>query len=175
MSAELSRGQDIPLRTGDGDGLVRIRMGLGWRAARRRSLLDRLFPGRDGIDLDASAVLFSDGRAEDVVYFHKLSSDDGSVRHSGDSLTGGAGAEDDEAIVVDLGRVPAAVDQIVFTVNSFTGRRFSEVGQAFCRLVDETTGRELARFTLAGGGAHTGQVMAKVARGGGGGGGGDRG
>ncbi len=38
-------------------------------------------------------------------------------------------------------------------MNSFTGQTFQEVQNAFCRLVDETNGQELARYTLAGGGA----------------------
>ncbi len=37
---------------------------------------------------------------------------------------------------------------------------------AFCRLVDEQTGGELARYTLSGGGAYTAQIMAKLHRGG---------
>lgn len=36
--------------------------------------------------------------------------------------------------------MPAHIDQIVFTVNSFTGQTFAEVQNAFCRLVDETNG-----------------------------------
>ncbi|MFE4646336.1 TerD family protein, partial [Streptomyces sp. NPDC056730] len=91
------------------------------------------------------------------------------VRHTGDNRVGGAGqGGDDESIVVDLQRVPVHVDQIVFTVNSFTGQTFEEVDNAFCRLVDETSGQELTRYTLAGGGKHTAQVMAKVYRSGGG-------
>ncbi len=70
-------------------------------------------------------------------------------------------------ILVDLGQVPDRVDQIVFTVNSFTGQTFAEVENAFCRLVDETTGQELARYTLSGGGTHTAQIMAKLHRDGG--------
>ena len=35
---------------------------------------------------------------------------------------------------------------------------------AFCRLVDETNGTELARYTLTGGGPYTAQIMAKVHR-----------
>ena len=72
--------------------------------------------------------------------------------------------EDDESILVDLLQVPEHVNQIVFTVNSYTGQTFEEVQNAHCRLVDESTGQELARYSLTGGGAHTGQVMAKVQR-----------
>ncbi|CAL9425764.1 hypothetical protein SUDANB178_01923 [Streptomyces sp. enrichment culture] len=44
---------------------------------------------------------------------------------------------------------------------------FDEVDNAYCRLLDETTGAELARYTLSGGGSHTAQIMAKVCRTGG--------
>lgn len=162
----LSKGQGISLEKRDGGALTAVRMGLGWQAAKRRGL----FGSRTReIDLDASAVLFSEKNPVDVVFFRHLVSDDGSVTHTGDNLVGGAGqGEDDEAILVDLSRVPGHVDQIVFTVNSFTGQTFQEVANAFCRIVDETSGRELARYTLDGGGDYTAQIMAKVHRTGGG-------
>ncbi|MFE7860155.1 TerD family protein [Streptomyces sp. NPDC057403] len=164
MSVNLTKGQQISLSKSDGSALSAVRMGLGWQAAPRKGFLAKLAGPRD-IDLDASALLFSGGQLADVVFFQHLSSDDGSVRHLGDNLTGGAGAGgDDEVILVDLPRVPSHVDQIVFTVNSFTGQTFAEVQNAFCRLADETTGQELARYTLSGGGTHTAQIMAKLHR-----------
>ncbi|RSO09554.1 Tellurium resistance protein terZ [Streptomyces sp. WAC 06725] len=162
MSVNLSKGQGISLTKSDGGTLTAVRMGLGWRSAPRRGL----FGSRTReIDLDASAVLFADKQPMDVVFFQHLISDDGSVRHTGDNVVGGAGqGGDDEAILVDLARVPVHIDQIVFTVNSFTGQTFTEVQDAFCRLVDETTGQELARYTLTGGGDYTAQIMSKVHR-----------
>lgn len=166
MSINLSKGQQISLSKSDGSTLTSVRMGLGWQAAPRKGFLAKL-TARE-IDLDASAVLFASGQIADVVFFQQLTSSDGSVRHTGDNLTGGAGAGgDDESILVDLARVPAHIDQIVFTVNSFTGQTFAEVQNAFCRLLDETTGAELARYTLTGGGPNTAQIMAKVHRTGG--------
>ena len=168
MSVNLAKGQQISLSKSDGSALNSARMGLGWQAAQRKGFLAKLAGPRE-IDLDASALLFAGRELADVVYFQHLTSNDGSVRHTGDNLTGGAGAGgDDEAILVDLGRVPAHVDQIVFTVNSFTGQTFAEVQNAFCRLIDETTGQELARYTLSGGGNSTAQIMAKLHRTGGG-------
>jgi tellurium resistance protein TerZ len=167
MSVNMSKGQQISLSKSDGTALTSVRMGLGWQAAHRKGLFAKLTGNRE-IDLDASAVLFASGQMADVVFFQHLVSDDGSVRHTGDNLTGGAGAGgDDETILVDLARIPEHIDQIVFTVNSFTGQTFAEVQNAFCRLVDETTGAELARYTLTGGGNHTAQIMAKVHRTGG--------
>ncbi|MFF2926509.1 TerD family protein [Streptomyces celluloflavus] len=166
MSVNLSKGQGISLEKSGGGTLTAVRMGLGWRSAPRRGL----FRSRTReIDLDASAVLFADQNPIDVVFFQHLVSNDGSLRHTGDNLVGGAGqGGDDEAILVDLARVPVHIDQIVFLVNSFTGQTFAEVQDAFCRLVDETTGQELARYTLTGGGDYTAQIMAKVHRVGGG-------
>ncbi|MCT2589170.1 TerD family protein [Streptomyces sp. N2-109] len=166
MGVTLTKGQQISLEKTGGPGLSVVRMGLGWQAAPRKGFLAKL-RARE-IDLDASAVLFAEGKAVDVVFFQHLVSDDGSVRHTGDNLVGGAGqGGDDESILVDLSRVPVHVEQIVFTVNSFTGQTFAEVENAFCRLIDENTGQELARYTLSGGGAYTAQIMAKVHRSGG--------
>ncbi|MFI9584322.1 TerD family protein [Streptomyces sp. NPDC052236] len=163
MSVNLSKGQQISLSKSDGGALSVVRMGLGWQSAPRKGFLARM-TARE-IDLDASAVLFADKKPVDVVFFQHLVSDDGSVRHTGDNLVGGAGqGGDDESVIVDLQRVPVHVDQIIFTVNSFTGQTFAEVQNAFCRLVDETNGQELARYTLTGGGTATAQIMAKVYR-----------
>ncbi|MCZ7413646.1 MULTISPECIES: TerD family protein [unclassified Streptomyces] len=162
MTVNLSKGQAISLEKTGGGSLSAVRMGLGWRSAARRGLFGRR---SKEIDLDASAVLFAGQQPVDVVFFRHLKSDDGSVTHTGDNLVGGVGeGGDDEAILVDLHRVPVHVDQIVFTVNSFTGQTFAEVENAFCRLLDETTATELARYTLTGGGAYTAQIMAKVHR-----------
>ncbi|MFD6885550.1 TerD family protein [Streptomyces sp. NPDC059957] len=163
MGINLSKGQQISLEKSGGGTLSVVRMGLGWQAAPRKGFLARL-TARE-IDLDASAVLFAGKEPVDVVFFQQLVSKDGSVRHTGDNLVGGAGqGGDDESILVDLARVPVHVDQIVFTVNSFTGQTFAEVENAFCRLIDESNGQELARYTLSGGGKYTAQVMAKVHR-----------
>ncbi|MFE7855705.1 TerD family protein [Streptomyces sp. NPDC057403] len=164
MSVNLNKGQQISLSKYDGTALSAVRMGLGWQAAQRKGFLAKVAGTRE-IDLDASALLFAGGQMVDVVFFQHLVSQDGSVRHLGDNLVGGTGAGgDDEVILVDLGRVPGHVDQIVLTVNSFTGQTFAEVQNAFCRLVDDTTGQELARYTLSGGGAYTAQIMAKLYR-----------
>ncbi|MGK4580643.1 TerD family protein [Kitasatospora sp. HPMI-4] len=162
MSVNLAKGQRVSLQKGSGETLSLVRMGLGWEAAPRRGLFGLR---RREIDLDASALLYAERTPSDVVFFQHLSSNDGSVRHTGDNLVGGVGSgDDDESIMVDLTRVPAHITQIVFTVSSYTGQTFAEVRNAHCRLVDESTGRELARYELTGGGPHTGQIMAKVFR-----------
>jgi tellurium resistance protein TerZ len=157
----LAKGQKVSL-TKAGGTLTKVRMGLGWDAAAKKGLFGRM--RAQSIDLDASALLFdARGALVDQVWFQQLTSKDGSVRHTGDNLTG-AGEGDDESIKVDLAAVPAQVQTLVFTVNSFTGQDFSQIQNAFCRLIDESTGAEIARYDLTGSGPHTAQIMAKVAR-----------
>ncbi|MFN2562316.1 MAG: TerD family protein [Jatrophihabitans sp.] len=162
MSVSLSKGQKVSLSKEGGAGLTKVRMGLGWDAAAVKGLFGR--KRAQTIDLDASALLFdAAGVLVDQVWFQQLTSKDGSVQHTGDNLTG-AGEGDDESIRVDLSRVPAQVRTLVFTVNSFTGQDFSQIENAFCRLVDDTSDSEIARYELTGSGSHTAQIMAKVAR-----------
>lgn len=132
----------------------KVRMGLGWDPA----------PGRARIDLDASCIAFDATRnVVATCWFLKLSILDGAVAHSGDNLTG-EGEGDDEAIVVDLGRLPDKVVGLVFTVNSFSGQKFTDVSRAFCRLVDAGTNAEMVRFELSDSNPSTGVLMCKMVR-----------
>jgi tellurium resistance protein TerZ len=161
VTINLTKGQKVSLAKRGGGTLTLVRMGLGWDAVKKRGL----FGSRSqSIDLDASALLFDASRnMVDAVWYRQLKSKDGAVQHTGDSLTG-EGEGDDESVIVDLTRLSPATTQIVFTVNSFSGQDFSQIANAFCRLIDETTNEELARYELSGAGQHTAQIMAKVSR-----------
>jgi tellurium resistance protein TerZ len=162
MSISLQKGQKVSLEKPGGGGLTRVKMGLGWDAVAKKGKFGR--SKAQTIDLDASCLLFdASGNLADSVWFRQLRSKDGSVLHTGDNLTG-EGEGDDEVINVDLASVPANVTQLVFTVNSFTGQDFTQIANAFCRLVDEGTGQEIARYELSEGGQHNAQIMAKVSR-----------
>ncbi|MFD8644949.1 TerD family protein [Streptomyces zaomyceticus] len=148
----LQKNQTVSLVKGGRPLLSQVKMGLGWEPAYR---------GKD-IDLDASVIAYGPQRNHlDSCYFGKLSILNGSVKHSGDNLTG-EGAGDDEVIVVDLGRLPADATGLVFTVNSFSGQKFTEVAKAYCRLIDAATGEELVRFDLTTAEPQTGVMMAKL-------------
>lgn len=168
MSISLTKGTSISLEKKTGGGLTKVKMGLGWDPAKSGGLLGGLFGGGGGsIDLDASVIMMDAAKnAVDTVWFRQLKSKDGSIKHSGDNLTGD-GDGDDESIFVDLSAVPANVDHLVFTVNSFRGQKFDEVDNAFARLVDEATGEEVCRFELREKGKHTGVIMASISRKGG--------
>ena len=163
MSVSLSKGQKINLEKEGGGALGKVTMGLGWDAIKTKGFLG--FGSKsEAVDLDASVVMFDEGnRPVDVIWFRQLRSKDGSVVHTGDNRTG-AGDGDDEQINVDLNAVPATVKSLVFTVNSFTGQTFSQVENAYCRLVDANNGQEVARFNLSVQGPHSAQIMAKVYR-----------
>ncbi|KVC70725.1 stress protein [Burkholderia ubonensis] len=165
MALTLSKNQSISLEKTAGTGLSNVSLGLGWDPVKPSGFLSRMLgSGNDSIDLDASCiVLDGDYTPIDVVWFRQLESKDGSIEHSGDNLTGD-GDGDDETIHVDLQRLPAKATHLVFTVNSFRGQTFDQVENAYCRILNETANKELARFNLAEKGRHTGVVMASLSR-----------
>ena len=162
MAVNLQKGQKISLEKEAGGTLTSVVMGLGWDVAKKKGLFG--FGREQSIDLDASCFIFDDNNNPiDPVYFGQLASRDGSVQHSGDNRTG-EGDGDDEQIAVALNRIPANVKTLVFTVSNYTGQNFSQVENAYCRLVDGQTGKEIARYDLSAQGNHTAQIMAKVYR-----------
>ena len=162
MAVNLQKGQKISLEKEAGGTLTSVVMGLGWDVAKKKGLFG--FGREQSIDLDASCFIFDDNNNPiDLVYFGQLASRDGSVQHSGDNRTG-EGDGDDEQIAVALNRIPANVKTLVFTVSNYTGQNFSQVENAYCRLVDGQTGKEIARYNLSAQGNHTAQIMAKLYR-----------
>jgi tellurium resistance protein TerZ len=162
MAINLQKGQKISLSKEAGGGtLTKIVMGLGWDAKKTKGFFGMGAKDQE-IDLDASCVLFDEAKQPlDAIFFGQLTSKDGSIKHTGDNRTG-AGDGDDEQIIVDLSRVPANVKSILFLVNSFTGQNFSQIENAFCRVVNGANNQELAKYDLTCNGAHTAMIMAKV-------------
>lgn len=161
MSVNLAKGQRISLAKSSGGPLTSVRMGLGWDAVKKRGLFGKR---TQEIDLDASCLVFSaQGERTDEVWFKQLRGKNGAIVHTGDNLTG-AGDGDDESIIVDLRALPADAHTLVFVVNSYSGQDFSQIENAYCRLIDSTNEQEIARYELTGSGRHTAQVMAKVTR-----------
>jgi tellurium resistance protein TerD len=146
MSVSLSKGGNVSL-TKQAPGLTAALVGLGWDA--------RTTSGAD-FDLDASALLVdAAGRVlsdQHFVFFNNLTSPDGSVEHTGDNLTG-EGEGDDEAIKVDLARVPTDVDKIVFTVSIYDAesrrQSFGQVRNAYIRVVNQADSAEITRYDLS--------------------------
>ena len=122
-------------------------VGLGW---------DERSTDGSAFDLDASAFLLTaSGKVRgdaDFIFYNQLKSTDGSVEHTGDNRTG-QGDGDDEAMKVDLSKVPAEITKIAFTVtiHDADARRqnFGQVANAFIRVVNDVTGTEIVRYDLA--------------------------
>jgi len=150
----LRKNQTVSLVKGGKPLLSTVRMALGWAPAHRGK----------SIDLDASVIAYGPQRDHIATcYFGRLTIINGAIQHSGDNLTGQGGG-DDEAITVHLGGLPPEVTGLVFTVNSFSGQKFNQVTNAYCRLIDGGSGEELVRFDLTNAEPRTGVVMAKLIR-----------
>ena len=146
MSVSLTKGSNVSLSK-EVPGLSKVLVGLGWDAR-----------ATDGaaFDLDASAfVTGADGKVRsdrDFIFYNNLRTEDGSVEHTGDNLTG-VGEGDDESIKVSLGQLPADINKIVFTVtiHEAESRRqnFGMVTNAFVRVVNQEDNKEIARYDLS--------------------------
>lgn len=160
MSVNLQKGQKVDLTKGNA-GLRRVMVGLGWDEAQQpqsRGLFGGLLGGNKAQDIDCDAIAFlldSNGRIArkaDVVFFNNLRHDSGCVIHQGDNLTG-AGDGDDEQIMVDLSRLPAQYDRIVVLVSIYKAsernQHFGMIQNAFIRLVDADTNKELCIYNLS--------------------------
>jgi len=146
MAISLQKGGNVNLSK-EAPGLARLQVGLGWDVR-----------ATDGAPFDLDGVVFllnAAGKVRsdaDFIFYNNLKSADGSVTHSGDNRTG-AGDGDDEAVTIDLAKVPADVERIVVavTIHEADTRRqnFGMVGKAFVRCVNAGNNSEIARYDLS--------------------------
>lgn len=142
----LFKGQKIDLTKGN-PKLSKVLVGLGWDTKK--------YDGGYDFDLDAAAFLLGkNGKVQsdyDFVFYNNLRHNSGAVQHMGDNLTG-AGEGDDEQIKIDLGKIPADIEKIAFTVTIHEAdtrrQNFGQVSNAFIRIVDESNNKELIRYDL---------------------------
>ena len=145
MAISLNKGGNLSLSKTD-PSLNQVLIGLGWDA---RATDDADF------DLDASAFLLAANdkvRGEtDFIFYNQTRSPEGSVEHTGDNRTG-EGDGDDEAVKINLAKVPADVQKIAITVTIHDaenrGQNFGQVQNAFIRVVNDQTNVEIVRFDL---------------------------
>lgn len=146
MAISLSKGGNVSLDKED-PGIETVTVGLGWDT--------RATDGAE-FDLDASCfMLGANGKVRsdsDFIFYNNLNSADGSVQHTGDNRTG-AGEGDDEAINVNLVKLPPDVQKLAIaaTIHEADKRRqnFGMVQNAYIRVVNSKTGKEVARFDLS--------------------------
>lgn len=149
MGVNLAKGQRVSLDKNMNMALI----GLGWDTNR--------YDGGKDFDLDASAFLLNaDGKVrkdEDFIFYGNLKSSDGSVRHTGDNLTG-EGEGDDEVLIIDFSKVPTDIQKIAITVTIYDaparGQNFGQVSNAYVRVArmaneNDMVGTEVLKFDLA--------------------------
>ncbi len=149
MAISLRKGQKVDLTKGN-PSLTKILVGLGWK--------ENKYDGGYDFDLDAAAFLLgANGKVnsdDDFVFYNNLKHVSGAVEHMGDELKGGGEGdeEDQEQIKIDLAAVPANVEKIDFTVTIYEAderkQTFGQVTDAYIRVVDDATGKELIRYDL---------------------------
>lgn len=155
MSFEVTKGGSFDINK----AVAAIYAGAGWDVG-------------DNVDVDLNVIAISKGKVVDthvlswcnspqynkkdaklVVDGQKFKTVDGSMRHTGDNLTG-VGRGDDEGVVVDLNTLPSSIDELAFWVTIYDaanrGQDFGMVKNAFIRVVDgeNPNGTEIARYNL---------------------------
>ncbi|MEA5518339.1 TerD family protein [Limnoraphis robusta] len=164
MAINLKKGQSIVLDKSEYD-LSRLTMGLGWDVAKPKGLIEGLLGKTVDFDLDGYALLLGRNNKlknykEDVIYYAHLQSNDKTVVHSGDNLTG-EGHGDDEQIFLYLNSLPEVYERIVLGVNIYEGvarkQNFGMIENAFVRAVD-AAGIEIARYSLSGEPSYDGKI-----------------
>ena len=142
MAISLVKGQKIDI------GLSKISVGLGWNPNEGT--------GHD-FDLDASAFMINANRIipEDnyFIFYGNIDSPDGALHHTGDDPTGGNSADgDDETIQVDISKINADIQEILFvvTIHDAAARKqnFGQVRNSYIRIVDDATNQEIAKYEL---------------------------
>ena len=115
----------------------KINVGLGWD-----------FDSNETYDLDASVTGFNEcNEPIESIYYSHLNGLGGSVHHFGDNLTG-VGDGDDEVISINLKKVPEKVISLAVTVNSYKKNSLIKAKQAFIRLFETDSKREIGKFVL---------------------------
>ena len=164
MAINLEKGQRINLEKGNGTKLQNVCVGINWGAIVKKGLFG-LGTIKEAVDLDASCALFNDQKQlEEVIYFGNLRSKNGSVRHSGDDLTGdmdGDDGMDNEIITLELPALPATTAYVAFMLNSFRGQDFGAIPFASIRIYEGTPTRVnevFAKYDIAHGAGFAGHV-----------------
>ncbi|MCU0432668.1 MAG: TerD family protein [Bacteroidia bacterium] len=142
MAINLQKGQKVDI------SLSNLSVGLGWNPNEGT--------GND-FDLDASAFMLNANRMipseGHFIFYNQPDSPDTALHHTGDDPTGGNSAEgDDETIMVNLQKVSADIQEILFvvTIHNADERRqnFGQVRNSYIRIVDNNNGSEICKYEL---------------------------
>lgn len=142
----MQKGDEIVLEKLDAS-MKRVRIGVGWDAPAE----NQGFP----VDIDLSAFILSPHgkvrRDTDFIFYNNLETDEGAIKHTGDSTEGDADG-DDEVVEIDLDAMGFDVEKIAFAVTIHNAEErqqtFGLVKDAYIRIINKDTGAEVAHFDL---------------------------
>ncbi|OBZ13838.1 MULTISPECIES: TerD family protein [Bacillales] len=142
MELALMKGQKADI-TKNNPSYRNLIVGMGWNSAA-------------GIDVDFSAFLLrANGKTagdQDLIFYSNPKDASGSIELIGDNKRSLAGKVDKEQVMIRINDVPQAIERISFTLTIYDGeakrQNFSNVNDAYIRVVDEGTGREILRYDL---------------------------
>lgn len=162
MAINLSKGQKIDLRKETGEKLTNFCVGVNWGAI--ETIKKGLFGSKkiiEDVDLDLSCIMTDNaGNLIDYIYspdyngflqrnnlpLGKLTSVDGSLRHSGDDRKGDQSGDDgldNEIITVDLNKVNSTIEKIFFFINIYLNQGqsldFTNIPYAKIRMYEGTS------------------------------------
>lgn len=125
-------------------GLFKLHVGIGWVAEDANG---------NPTDCDVSVFMVdANGKIpgdEFFVFYHNLTSSDGSAVHQGDNTIGEG---DDEEIKINISKVDNSVIEMLFIITIYdadkNGQDFSMVHNLFIRILNDGKQKELCRYNL---------------------------
>ncbi|MGX1805745.1 TerD family protein [Nocardia sp. NPDC055321] len=144
VRVSMMKGSNVPV------GAAAVRVELGWQ-------------GGPGVpDADASALLLAGGRVRsdaDFVFYNQPAHASGAVRYEGKQQ----GPQITDVLSVNLAQVEPQIETIVIAASS-DGGTFAQLRGLHVRLVDASSGAELARFDSTDASAETAFVLGELYR-----------
>ncbi len=118
-------------------------VGMGWQAG-------------TGMEVDLSAFLLRDnGKVagdQDLIFYGNPKDGSGSIEIAGANKRSLAGKTDNEQVMIRIHDVPRNIERISFALTIHEGetrrQSFASVNDAYIRVIDEGTGREILRYEL---------------------------
>ena len=160
MAISLAKGQKINLKKNNGSDLTTFCVGANWGAIEKKGIFGTK---KEAVDLDFSVGIFDNNKnLSEVIYFGNLKSS--GIIHSGDDRTGDVDGDDgldNEVIQINLGQIPANIENVVFVLNSYQGQDFATIPFASIRLYEGTPSRVneiVATYNIASDGKFAGYV-----------------
>ncbi len=147
MAVNISKGGGVDLTKGT--NLKEAMIGLGWDTKR--------YNGDKDFDLDLVIFECDNNYScisdRHMIFYNNLRDPESAIKHSGDNRTGaGDDNADDETAFIKFDNIADNVERIVIIVTIFEAREnkqnFGLVDNAYIRMVDNETGKEILRYDL---------------------------